>query len=564
MTTIDNKLRLIIVNKVVAVISRTLERSRIGNIVQNIKMMSLRLLGDTINVDKLDAYCRKVAELFLSSLVSRGKNVGLEAAQSLLQPITQAYLKSQHSAGRKGSSGASSLVKLNALKTSPRVVVAHCRTTVDVMQKWAKDNEYTSFGEVIATPCGGCKYVPRARTGERDQRCVYINVPKMCETFYVFRIDPCKLADIGMTHTDVYRVIMSRPGLGLIIHPPATFTFELCPDEIGHGYLSIFNDRVRLLMDACLKGIRGVERIEIRASKVSDVVKCAHYDGEHTFLYHAPEIDLFFPRDELIKRLPSGLAAEFVDDCPMHIHVNGKVDISDLDQTPHKYIAVCGTMSFKDILKKLSDANIGIRKDCIWSNDPVEMTEHYGITVAQSIHEYNYWQSLTDNGFSLAYVHIAVFCAKMFGYNLCPITPQGFKSMQGITPLDRLAYRDFVSEVSTLPVNQEERFPVRGVIPSVLMGKPYTFGTNYAGYEIDMDARQRVIDMCSDARTVQHYGQPRDSATGRTYADVDFYGVGSVRKITSGLRRTLVLPSEDNVDFYGVGDGHKTTSKNDA
>ena len=202
MQTIDETTRRGIVANAVARIKAvlTLPDIALHKIVQNVQIASLRLVGQSIDPAKLDALALKTANLYLDSLVNRGENVGLIGAQSLTQPFTQACLKNQHSAGRKKADEHSSLVGLNSLKTSPRIITLHPKpgTNKAILDQWAKDNEYSVFGEVIVRPCGDCPYVPCTRTTTRSPDNAYINVPKNVPVFYVFRYDPRKLHDLSL------------------------------------------------------------------------------------------------------------------------------------------------------------------------------------------------------------------------------------------------------------------------------------------------------------------------------------------------------------------------------
>lgn len=576
---IDYELRTEIADKVISLLKMVLNYGKQSDIVlhkkfQNVKIESLKLLGREIDPNKIDKYAEMIAEGYLDSLVSRGENVGTISEQSLIQPITQAHLKVQHVAGRRSSSDESSLVKLNYLKTSPRVITVHVRhdisstamETADMkgrLEKWAKDHEYTTFGEVIVSPCGRCKYVPKPRNvaGIRRKGSLYINVDKTCGVFYVFRIDPCKLRDVGFTQPELYSFILTFPGFGLVIHPVQTLAFEICPAGID---LTTFNNQIQQLLKAGLKGIQGVENIEVKSIKARDIAKYAYFDKKEnaTYLYCSPKMAMFFPKEELIRRLPDIAKrpnclrenAETSDE-PYSIRIDGaNVQLTDISMEPYFYLSIRGSMTFKQmrevLFPKKPDDRLVFRRDYLFSNDPVEMTDFLGIIASQAIHEYNYWLSLEAGEFNLSYEHIRVLCCKMFGYNLCPITPQGFETMAGVSPLDLLAYQNYTKHTSIQPVLRTVKHPVRSVVVSAIMGKPYAFGSNYAGFDVDEDARQAVIDQTSEAKTIQHYGIVQaNSEQRRTYEGIDFYGVGQVKYVASGLAKTLSLPEDRDFDW---------------
>jgi hypothetical protein len=586
---------------------------------QNVQLNALRILGKHIDPDKIDIYVRRLVQGYVEALPKRGEPVGILAAQSLIQPITQSLLKSQHRAGARTSGDDIDLIKLNSMKINPRIITLHLRTKESSPRKsgarqvtfrqrldasssvvtsagdlddreplddevdehmttedmgsselleratrWAKENEYCSFGEVLTTPYGNCKYIPSERgaknkgtyVSRRAKHTMYINVAKTQETFYTFKIDPVKLDELDLTPHELFDRILTFECFGIVIHPLETFTFELCPyvDTKGRNVtdkiISNFNENVRKLMTVGIKGIEGVQSIDVKTIKITDVVKMSSYDPttNATRLYVLPETILFFPLDELVKRIgrPAILNTSRSrrnrgypsnTDEPLHLLVEGEYDVKRLDKVePYHYIAVKGsddTMTLNSVMR-LEDFETLFRQEYIMSNDPLEMRELSGISVAQTIHEFNYYTSLKAKKFSLSYPHIQILCAKMFvGIGVRPITPSGFENIEGITPIDKLAYEHYTKHISIEPLRTEVKYPVRDLIPTTILGAKFKFGTNFARFAINEEARRRTIDLCSAAKTKQYY------RTG--FEGIDFYGVGQVRHVKSGLSPTLVF-----------------------
>ena len=258
-----------------------------------------------------------------------------------------------------------------------------------------------------------------------------------------------------------------------------------------------------------------------------------------------PEVLIYFPIDELEKRLDVPVIQSRTIDEPDHLIVQGNYSIDHLDKCePHYYLSVRGSSDdfTLDNLMKLEDFDTLFREDYILSNDPYEIEKHLGIISAQTIYEMNYSVSLKANKFSLAYPHIQILCSKMFsGTGMRPITPYGFEGTEGVNPLDKLSYQNYTRHLSNEPLRVPHKFPVKGLITSTLLGAKYRYGSNYARFEVNEDARQAIIDACSEARTKQYY----DSC----YAGIDFYGVGHVKHIKSGISRTLETREILDVDF---------------
>ena len=164
------------------------------------------------------------------------------------------------------------------------------------------------------------------------------------------------------------------------------------------------------------------------------VIPFAYYDKatNQSILHYLPECDLVFPIDEVIRRIPAPKEdISYTKDASLRtITIAGRnITMDSLSSEPYYYLSIRGKQTFESIRKLVEGVDGSpFREDYMFSNDPLEMTEYLGVLSAQAIHEYSYWRSLGANNFVLSYEHINVLCAKMFGYNLCPISPQGFRA----------------------------------------------------------------------------------------------------------------------------------------
>lgn len=89
---------------------------KVFKIHQNILMSCMSIIGLTLSNNEVRNLMQECVSNFIRSLVSSGDMVGVTAAQSVSQPITQAVLKSQHSTGKKQTGNSTSLLSLNRLK----------------------------------------------------------------------------------------------------------------------------------------------------------------------------------------------------------------------------------------------------------------------------------------------------------------------------------------------------------------------------------------------------------------------------------------------------------------
>lgn len=92
---------------------------------QNIALVTIAIIGATLSESIVEKLKKECINRYLFSLVSPGDMVGVTAAQSVSQPITQAVLKSQHSTGKKQSGSSTSLLSLNRLKVSKNTYKVH-------------------------------------------------------------------------------------------------------------------------------------------------------------------------------------------------------------------------------------------------------------------------------------------------------------------------------------------------------------------------------------------------------------------------------------------------------
>jgi hypothetical protein len=366
---------------------------------------------------------------------------------------------------------------------------------------------------------------------------------------------------VGLDSGDLFDTISTFDCFGFIIHPVDTFMFELCPSVVDDKMISTFNENIQKLLKSGLKGIKGVSSIDIKSLSLKDVIKYSLYDKDRnvSMLYVAPEALINFPLDEIEKRVGSSIILSKLNtNEPRHLLVEGCIEMDTINKNEelYHYITVKAMPEEKDVRIETFLTSPLFRKDYILSNDPVEIKDKFGIIVAQTIHEFNYYTSLKAKKFSLAYPHIQILCAKMFaGIALRPITPAGFEGTDGVNPLDKLAYQNYTKHISIEPVRELKKYKADGLVSSTLLGSKFGYGTNYARFEINEEARRMIVEECSIAKTEQHYhmdvldirGMSSDYRMNDLYQGIDFFGVGQVKHIKSGSVRTLVL--EEEIDF---------------
>lgn len=327
-------------------------------IVENIGSTMISLLGKKIKTDKIGIYISMYVDKYVSAIVRKGEAVGVIAAQSLVQPITQAVLKSQHGTGRKQESGSTSLIHLNRLKVATTVINVHLKKIDeyreslykkekdegiqkefrrDLLTRMRNAYEEVKFGDILTSVFGDAKYSPD-KAGEdywANPLYTYINHDRntlLKQPIYKFVVDKDKLWDSGISIGEVIMKLADNAAdVMVVIHPLSTYRFDLVP---GMKSLSIFLKFINDLMKLKLKGIDNLAIVQEKKIKASEAIKLNHYDPDpaevdlepeswdtskgQSHLFIVPEMLLVFPLDELMKRVIRPLTPEKKEEFEVH------------------------------------------------------------------------------------------------------------------------------------------------------------------------------------------------------------------------------------------------------
>ena len=322
--------------------------------------------------------------------------VGILAAQSLVQPIVQAVLKSQHSVGKKTDNSASmSLTSLCGLKISTRAINVHLfNHSPNKLKELSDKHIETKLKDVLSSTFGDNKFCPITVDAEysRTPGFTYIHMDEGFippgKSIYRFSVDKYKLKDSGMNMVYIIRALAMIDELVVIIHPLSEYTFDLYPGQMS---LDSFKNLIKDLINIKLKGIDGLEIINEKKLHVNEVVKFSHYEEETdtTTLYLLPECLPFFPMNEIQRRIlidkkeriqsiPSvnavasndGNQAILLEDNTslrtkkglFSLKYKGKVQLSD---EMYHYYVFYGQMKMNSIIKSVENLN----NDYLISND---------------------------------------------------------------------------------------------------------------------------------------------------------------------------------------------------
>lgn len=282
---------------------------------------------------------------YVSSIVSKGLAGGLIAAQSLVQPITQAVLKSQHSTGRKQDGGSTTLIDLNRLKVSRSIINVHLKkklrnheknvelTSEETLKLLRQNHEEVRFEDILTSDFGDARYSPDLVTDDyiQNRLLIYLNkqesyTPQKGNPLYKFIIDKDKLEDAGISPAIViFKLAVHSEDVLVAIHPLSAYRFDLLPGNKG---LTAFLQFIGNLMKVQIKGINGVEVIQEKKVTAKDAIKFIHYEPDKedpenifegvSYLYVLPEALLTFPKHELIERVVKPLTKEEKDELNYH------------------------------------------------------------------------------------------------------------------------------------------------------------------------------------------------------------------------------------------------------
>lgn len=517
---------------------------RMKKIACNIHLVTLQLLGESIEEDEIPLYITEYANEYIAVGINIGEASGEIAAQSLLQPVTQATLKSQHRAGSKDTGGGAQLLQLNKLSVTNHVFKIHIKLDENELvpkftrKELSEKYEEVLLGDVLASTYGTSQYTPIVVDDyySQDLNFVYINHRDIWKDDVVhrFRIDPAKLWDAGLTQMDIYKLLLEQTNLTIILHPMSKFIFDIYPLDGQRN--TLFNKQIKLLLAKSLKGLKGLQMISDRTLKVDDVAPFINYDDKtnKTTVYINTNVEINFPIKELKKRIKGKLISDsynlsYDEERAVSLIYDGKITV---DKTPYTYFIFIGDLSIDDIL---NDIDIPINMDYFISNDAHEMIKFVGITGARIAHEYAYSESLNSSGTPLLYQNITCICRRIFSIKLMPITPSGYMNGSGITPLEKLGFQNYRAVLEN-EIVKGTRATTSNLPGAIMVGRKPKMGTGAIKTELIEEQRMKVIDLYSEARQAQKYYNK--------YKGISFPPFGTVKTLTVLNNHGIILPSK--------------------
>jgi hypothetical protein len=513
---------------------------RLIRIRQNVLHATTSLLGKDIRADRVDMFCEMYASSHIQAVAKVGESVGIIAAQSINQPVTQAVLKSQHRTGNKETTGTNSLVTLNNMSVKTRIIKVHFKVAQNDLDTIAREYEEVKLEDVLSSTYGDSRYSPEVVNRQPDtdysQNLLFVYINHMPvrndEVVYRFRIDPSKLKDAGLTQMEVIRLLLDIKDVMVVIHPLSTFIFDIVP---GDKPLTAFLEMIKTLMRKRLKGISGLQNISSREIKTDDIICQTYYDREadKTYLYLNPVMMVHFPIDELKKRVKrdgvsvspvsENTCVSFDSSSLFHLVYDGEVIV---DKKSYIYYLFTGSISMSDLLNYESDG-VKFSDLCdqryLVTNDPKEMIEFLGRSAARVIHEYNYSEELTSSKTPLLYQHITTICRRMFGLKLWPIKASSYIRSDITNAIDKLNCQYYRHNLER-EIIKGKRSSTANLSSAITTGKRPELGTSVIEIVPNTEQQQRVIQLYSEARRDQKY-------LGK-YPGITFPKIGEIEPMT--------------------------------
>lgn len=283
---------------------------RMAKIKQNVEIMTIKLLGMTIHRDDMLALSKQYSDKLIESVVSRGAAVGVEAGQSLVQPIIQAMLKTQHKTGNKQAiAGANSIEHLNKLKTNTNVVRVHIRnngifeqpdgSTVVIDHRYLSDRyEQIRMHDVLVSSMGNSKVEISHFDKSIYERTDVVFINKESEKphrakqpVYQFQVDPDKLGDAGITMIHVIQTLMLIKNVCFVVHPLSTFRFDMI--KIDNSQVND-NQVIDKLEKTKIKGIDGLAHINVRQINPKEALALHRFEDDNGKIITRAYINMYY------------------------------------------------------------------------------------------------------------------------------------------------------------------------------------------------------------------------------------------------------------------------------
>lgn len=492
---------------------------RASKIRQNVCMDSHRIVGMTIHRDDIDELIKIWVDQYTEAVVSKGGAVGIEAGQSLVQPIIQGMLKSQHKTGNKQNmAGANSIEYLNKLKAKIKVVRMHL-TDNKITHRYLTDRYVEiKMRDVLVSSMGNSKVkiVPFKKEIYNNSEYIFIN-PKIDQPhpenqpLYQFMVDADKLYDAGITMIHIIQTLLKLNALGVtfVIHPLSKLRFDIIKlDNM------IMNDAAMLstLENTTIKGVAGLEQISKYTITMNDAVELRQVPKKDGTVVTRAYIDAYhytqFPINELKRRIitksksiatPTYESLSLLDmDSILYLEYDEPVELS---KETYSYYYVQGDIKISTLLEHLGKY---INRDYLTTNDPHEMIEIYGRGPAMTHHEMLYSEELEATDTVMLYQHISLICAYMFAYDLNPISPAGYLHNKGVTALERFAFEQYPENLG-LEAVKGTISNTKSIGTSIFTGNVANIGTAYIQCQILQDERAAIMEEYKIAYEKQLY-----------------------------------------------------------
>lgn len=384
--------------------------------------------------------------------------------------------------------------------------------------------------DLISPSCGQCKYSTHYAKDDyiTDTNATFINYQKVIPRSKIlkFVFDVLKIKNSNINITDVYvKSLLNIPDVMFTIHPLSMNCFDIVPNIHPDTVIHTTIDKI---LSTKIKGITGLEFIEVVNIPVSDFIYYVFYDEDknesHVFLTNRNV--LYFPIEQLFKRitdekgnsiLPKKNTIDPLSLEPFKLIYDGRIRLQPISYSYYDFIGMIDITEVKKLMAKY------INKKYFITNDHSVTIKTIGRMAARTFFESIYMDELETSGNSLNHQNVSIISRHIFGLKLTPITPAGHMKSEGVNAIDKLCLQDHEAVLSAEMIKGEQS-ETNSLTSSIFFGRKVKMGTNYNHFEEDNERRDKVNNKLGEASKRKKYSGD--------YKDIDLPTQGQLSAMT--------------------------------
>lgn len=423
--------------------------------------------------EQLDEIFEEIKTNFNKNIVQAGEMVGIIAAQSLGEPITQLMLNAIHSAGVKGKGG------MNIGVDRFKEIFSLSRNIKVPYMVLYFEEEYTKKKDFVYKIASHIKLTRMS------------DVRSSIEIYY----DPDPLKEDGFTKKDNITNIFGKKSNKLSNEYDLTWLLRIKFDKekMLNREITLIDIKSQLLntWTRFLKDKKNIEKDKkVILDKISQMAILSNTDNDDT-----PVIHIRFD----MQNITSVRLIEFMDNFIDNFKLKGMKGIVDIGQRKpveervikfdkdnaliheNEYVIYTNGINIDEILDV-----VGVDINKIYCNDIITVFENYGIDAARNVIIREITSVLKGNGSSTNYQHIEIFADMMTNMGtLTSIDRHGLSKLD-TDPLSRASFEKTVEQLIQAAVFNEVD-NMKSVSSRIMAGLCIKGGTGVFDIAIDTE-----------------------------------------------------------------------------